>query len=350
MKIKKEQIRKILIIQLRAIGDVVQTTAALPVLYKNFPQAKIHFLTTPGIDEILRGLPELEKVLVYPYSPNNILGIFRFFPQICRQKYDLVIDYQGTPGTAYLTKLSGAKYRLGWKLKRRQWAYNYHSSANRNLEYVAIQKCRALQEIGIHEINRQTKITISESDIRFVKEYYKELKIDSNRLLVNITPKGKRQARQWFPEKIAKLADLLIEKHQAIIFYNWASGEKEYADTTAKLSRNPVTVLPGWSLPQFAAFLSRVDLHFSYDNGPKHLAIAAATPTLSLFATDPPALWNPLNDANHPYLLAQVPCKFCGLRECDSMICMKQIEPEDVLKAIEKIPAIQAKLKLKYNY
>jgi ADP-heptose:LPS heptosyltransferase len=69
------------------------------------------------------------------------------------------------------------------------------------------------------------------------------------------------------------------------------------------------------------------------------------TATLSLFATDPPVLWNPLNDPNHPFILADVPCKYCGLRYCGLMICMKKIEPEEVLKKIEKIPTLGKKLK-----
>jgi ADP-heptose:LPS heptosyltransferase len=96
----------------------------------------------------------------------------------------------------------------------------------------------------------------------------------------------------------------------------------------------------------FTAFLSKVDLHFSYDNGPKHLAIAVGTATLSLFATDPPYLWNPIDDPNHPYILADVPCKFCRLTKCPLMICMKQIEPETILTKIEGIEAIREKLKI----
>jgi ADP-heptose:LPS heptosyltransferase len=107
----------------------------------------------------------------------------------------------------------------------------------------------------------------------------------------------------------------------------------------------PPFVLPNWPLTVFSAFLAQVDLHISYDNGPKHLAQAVGTPTLSLFATDAPVLWNPLNDPNHPYILADVPCRLCRLKKCPLMICMKQIEATDILRIMENIPAIQHKLK-----
>ncbi len=344
MAIDLTSVKKILLIQLRAIGDVVQTTAVLPPLQRTFPQAKIHFLTGTGVNELLEGLPILEKVLVYPYHPREVLGVIKFLPVLRRERYDLVVDFQGTPGTALLSYFSGATLRLGWEIRHRRWAYTHRSAANRRREYVAVQKCRMLATLGIREINTRLQVAVTPAALETVDRYFREERIDPHRLLVNITPKGKRQARQWFPEKIARLTDLLVTKHRAQVFYNWAPGERDYAEAVARQVKTEVRVLPGWPLKTFAAFLSRVDLHFSYDNGPKHIAMAVGTPTLSLFATDPPELWNPLADPNHPFLEADVPCIHCGLRECDLLICMKAIGPEDVLRKIERIPALQEKL------
>ncbi|OPX33213.1 hypothetical protein B1H10_06330 [candidate division KSB1 bacterium 4484_188] len=345
MQLNRNEIGRILVIQLRAIGDVVQTTAVLPVLRQNFPGARIHFLTTPAPEPLLTGLPELDRVLVYPYSAHDPLGFLKFIPVVRKQKYNLILDYQVSPATAYLTALSGVRYRLGLKLNRRQWVYNIISDANHLPEYSAVQKCKALEKLGIFQVNRQPKIAISGSALATAKQFIREQGAEEHPLLVNITPGGKRPARQWNPEKIARLCEMLVRKHRAKIFLNWSGREKETVEKVRKMCQVEVTPLPEWSLDVFAAFLSQIDLHFSYDNGPKHIAIAVGTPTLALFATDRPQVWNPVDDPNHPYILSDVPCRFCGLRKCRLMICMKQIEPEAVLKKIEAIPALQKKLK-----
>lgn len=344
MQIDYQRIRKILIIQLRAIGDVVVTTPVLPLLRKYFPAAEIHFLTGPEAAGLLEGLSELNRVRVYPYPASSVLGMLRFIRQLRVHRYDLVIDYQVTPGTALLTRLSGASLRLGWKRRHRNWAFNLKSEANKNKEYVAIQKCRALETIGIREISQETRVFISAGDQNTVREYFRKAGVDTGKLLVNMTPKGKRQARQWFPRKIARLTDMLVEKYQAEVFYNWAPGEKEYVEQTASLVQTKVHILPGWTLKRFAAFLSLIDLHFSYSNGPLHIAKAVGTPTLGLFAADQPELWNPLNNPRHPYIVSTVPCRFCNLQECSLMLCMEEIEPEHVLEKIERIPALREKL------
>ncbi len=344
MTVDRDSIRKILIIQLRAIGDVVLTTAVLPVLRKHFPQAKLHFLTASAVAPLLQGLPELDAVLAVEH-PESFLTVPRLINRIRRTHYDLIIDYQGTPGTAYLTYFSGARYRLGWKMKRRQWAYNLISSANQLREYVPVQKCKALEVLEIREVNTTTRIHIEEKDVERVREYFRTAGIDEQGFLINMTPLGKRQARQWIPERFARLSDMLVEKYGATVFYNWAPGEEKSVREVAALSRHPVHVLPAWPLSVFAAYLSQVHLHFSYDNGPKHLAIAVGTPTLSLFATAPPEHWNPPNQPDHAVLVPDVPCLFCGLRRCDSMICMKAITPEMVLQAMERMPAFQSRIR-----
>ena len=112
------------------------------------------------------------------------------------------------------------------------------------------------------------EISLKEDEQKIVESYFRLLDIKPNQLLINITPKGKRQTRTWFPDRIACLADLLIEKYQAVVFYNYAPGEEKYIEYVRTLNRFDVHILPNWSLSTFAAFLSRVNLHFSYDNGP----------------------------------------------------------------------------------
>jgi ADP-heptose:LPS heptosyltransferase len=336
------KIDKILVIQIRAIGDVVLTTPVFSVLRKNLPHAELHFLTGRDLAGIVRGLPELQQVLTLPSS---FWRYPAFYFKIFMTRYQLVIDYQCTPGSALITWLTRASYRIGWKMKRRQWAYNLHSSANTSQEYVSIQKCRLLELLGIRDLNTRLQIHWTDADQQVVQEYFESLGIDTNRFLVNITPKGKRSSRQWLPEKIIELSNYLSEKYQAIVFYNWGKADLDEVKSIAAACHTPPLVLPAWPLPVFSAFLAQVDLHISYDNGPKHLALAAGTATLSLFATDAPVLWNPMDDPNHPYKLANVPCRFCRLKECPLMICMKQIEPADILQIVEGIPAFQTKLR-----
>ena len=339
-------IRKILIIQLGGIGDVVLTTPIFGVLRNKFPQAQIHFLTSSLVSKLFRRDPYLDEVLVYPTPSTALYRVFRYFTKSRTNQYDLVIDYQCTPGTAQLSWFSGARYRLGWKMKRRQWAYNLFSEANNSADYVALQKIKALKELGIIEKPGKLQIFLDQDDVKEVKKYFLTENINPQQLKINMTPVGQVQTRQWEIDHYVTLAERLIEKYHATVFFSGKNEDQGKLHSLASQAKYEIKVLPVWPLHQFTAFLSQVDLHFSYDNGPKHLAIAVNTPTLSLFATDMPSLWNPMDDPNHPFLLAEVPCRYCRLTECRLMVCMKSIPPEKVIDQMERIPALRSKIML----
>ena len=111
---------KILVIQLYRIGDALLTTPAVKELKKNFPEAIVDFLAENPAAEILKGNPHIDHVIVYDKkSP------WRFIRQIRAQKYDWVIDFLGTPRSAVLTALSGARLKAGLARVFHRWAYNH---------------------------------------------------------------------------------------------------------------------------------------------------------------------------------------------------------------------------------
>ena len=54
----------------------------------------------------------------------------------------------------------------------------------------------------------------------------------------------------------------------------------------------------------------------SVDSGPRHLAAAVGTPTLTLFGPEEPFRWHPYSLERHPIVLREVPCRPCGLSVC----------------------------------
>ncbi len=142
-------VHKVLIIQLRAIGDVLLTTPLVRTLKQSFPKAEIHFLTNPEPAPCLEGNPHLQRVHVYPYRAQNITGILKFGWSLRRMKFDIVIDVLGTPGTALLTFLSRAGSRIGFDLPQRRYAYNAVIPRSSGETYSPLARMALLDPLGI---------------------------------------------------------------------------------------------------------------------------------------------------------------------------------------------------------
>ena len=56
---------RILVIQLRRLGDVLVTTPSVEALRLAYPRAEIDFLVEPPGDQLLEGNPHLSRVLRY---------------------------------------------------------------------------------------------------------------------------------------------------------------------------------------------------------------------------------------------------------------------------------------------
>ena len=325
-----ERLRRILIIQKQALGDVVLTSPVFTLMRKSLPGASLHFLTNAPFAPLFEHLETVDRVWAYPYGPGSLRGVLSFARRIRRQRYDLVVDYQGTTVPALLTLLSGARWRLGWGTVPRRWAYNLYSRANRLERYVPVQKCLALRTIGIEGYEMQPRVSYSVQDVSRARVFLSQRSGEGSRPIINLSVKSKRQARQWMPDRFARLSDLLTDRLNALVTFNAASGEQAYVEQVARLCRRPPILLPVWPLSTFAAFLSLCRLHISHDNGTKHLAVAVGTPTIAFFGTDPPHYWQVPGNPRHVAVVGEAPCRFCGFRRCGWMACLASIQEEEV--------------------
>src|SRR5258707_5592112 len=114
-------VKRILVIKLRAIGDVLLSTVVLKSLRSAYPDARIDFLTESPSREVVEGIPDLDSVLVFDGKRESGIGLIL---KIRRLRYDMVIDLFGNPRSALITLGSGARHRVGYRFGWRKHCYN----------------------------------------------------------------------------------------------------------------------------------------------------------------------------------------------------------------------------------
>jgi heptosyltransferase-2 len=91
--------RRILIIKLDAMGDVLRTTCILPGLKNRWPQSAITWITDPASVPLLRNNPYVHEII--PYGPDALL-------QLSIRKFDAVISLDAGRTCAALAALAQA--------------------------------------------------------------------------------------------------------------------------------------------------------------------------------------------------------------------------------------------------
>src|SRR5438552_15550803 len=110
--------RRILLVRLREIGDVVFTTPAIRALRERFPSAHLTYVVEPAAAPVVQHNPHLDEVIVAPREGGigGLAADLALGRRLRGARFDLAIDFHGGPRASLLTWLSGAPPRIGYDI------------------------------------------------------------------------------------------------------------------------------------------------------------------------------------------------------------------------------------------
>lgn len=327
---------KILIIKLRAIGDVVLSTIVLENLRKAFLHAEIHFLTEAASKDVVFGSPLLDKVIVLDRKKTfrlKWLSSLRFLSDIRKTHYDLVFDFFGNPRSALIAWLSGAPKRIGYDYRIRKWAYNIVVRSRADQLHEADWHLDALSVAGIPVVSKKLNFAIGPGDDEFAQKFWQQAGLEGHATIA-LNFSGGWPAKRWPVERFAELAGRLVEKYRTRIILLWGPGEKPDAENLAAKSSVPVILIPQSNLKQMAAILKKIELLVSTDSGPMHIAAAVGKPCIGIFGPTNHRLQGPYGDIHNVVIKSGLECLGCNRLDCDHVSCMLSLTVDDVMAGV----------------
>ena len=328
---------KFLLIQLRRIGDVLMTTPAVRLLRESYPNADLTFLTESPSDQVLKENPNLQEILVYR-KPESLPESLLSFLNLRSRKFDCVIDFYGNPRSALMTRFSGAPMRIGFDFRGRSLAYTHPVKISGKVSYSAADKAQLLKPLGISASDFRLDFFPEKKDQIFAENLFRKLGIEENDFVVSLSPVSRQPYKVWPADRFAQVADWLAEKYNAKILFLFGPGEKHFIETVRASMKMPSLLdytVP--TLPETLSILQRVHLHLGNDNGIRHFAVAAATPSLAIFGRPWAANWTPPEQTRHRALEFDPGCKNkCVFPKC-KLECLKGVNVDAVKTELEII-------------
>ncbi|MHB8906906.1 MAG: glycosyltransferase family 9 protein [Melioribacteraceae bacterium] len=334
-QIIKEKIKKILIIKLRGIGDVVLSTIVIENLRKDFPNAQIDYLVEAPSEPGISGLKEINQVLIF--DRKDFWKKVSLIQQIKKIRYDLVLDFFTNPSTALVTFFSGAKFRVGFPYRGRKYAYNLLGPAERGKYHSALLHLETLKLIGLSHTYKQLYYYISPSALRVAEKYLRDNFIENN-FVVGICPTGGWPSKKCDPIKFAEIAKAVIQKFNAKIFIIWGKSDQEDAFKIQSLIGDKSMIAPETTIQELAALIARCKILISNDSGPMHIATAVGTPVLGLFGPTSPYMQGPFGEMHEWVRLDDLDCIECNLLDCPKQHeCFRNLPVEKVLDKVDHL-------------
>ncbi len=291
-------VKKILLIRLDHIGDVITSIPALRALRKNYPKAYITIIIRSLTKELLENCPYINEVIVYDplwYRGKKIFSLLKhikFFRNLRKQNFDLAIDLRGEIRNIIIAYLSKARYRLAYDVKGGDFLLTHIGDYNDNL-HIIDRNLNLLKTIGINSKDKKLELFITNKEKKFIDNLLKKYKIKN---FIIMHPGSGGPLKLYDNKKFAQIGDYLAKKYNIII----TGSKDEYwmaNEIINNMNSKAMNLAGKLSLMQLAELIRRAKLFISPDSGPVHIAKAVNTKLITLFGTSLSHVWG-YNDKN----------------------------------------------------
>lgn len=290
------QAKRVLVVRLDEIGDVIMMSPFLRELRRNLPSAWITLVVKPQIYNLVELCPYVNDVLTYDGRANGYFSKMQLhwralslgFNNLWRKRFDLAIlprwdvDYYHGSFVAYF---SGSRFRVGYSenvteekkyLNRGLDMLFTHVFKNSKREHEVERNLDVIRALGGTIAEENLEIWISEKDKKFAKDLLSSNGVGQNDLLIAFGPGTPEPKRTWPVERFVELGVWLRNEYNAFIVVvggkeDWETGKR----IKSELGESVINSVGQTSLRQACALLAECQLYVGNDTGPKHMAAAA---------------------------------------------------------------------------
>ena len=358
-------VKKILVINLTRMGDILQSTPLLQALKFKYPDASIAYLVVTGFAEICQYIPEIDRIIPFDfnaavavskeavrYLPRRLSELRSFVSSLRGEKFDMVINLSHSRISALMALLIGVQHTRGltlnsegYRLIRHPWGrYFFIANLNRNynrFNLVDVNQGFALNSGEFDSNDEPDQKPFGRWHLSF--KLTPQAKAAADKIMANwpernaplkigFQPGASLSCKRWPADSFRALGRLLRDSLGAGIVVFGTQKEADLAQAVCQPFGDAALNLSGKTdIGALGAVLSRMDLLITNDTGTQHLAAAVGTPVLSL------CFGSALSHETGPYgkghviVESSLPCYPCSFHvECNRFRCQEQVTPEVV--------------------
>ena len=348
MTLDPASLRRILVVRLSSLGDVVRITGVLASLRALLPQAEITAATGSGAAPLLATLPALDRLLVAKRPGARRLAFAweawrRLSPLRRGGGLDLTLDLHGTRTAAVWSHLSRARIKARRGAPGGGWATTVPFDSTRD---DAEENYLLLRQLGLEVTPQPPRLRVDPRADAQVGELLRAAGLPQAGYIL-VSPFSNWPAKDWPAEHYARLLPALAAASGRTILLSGRRGAEAAAAMTAFQASLPEAfpALAGATrVDGLMALIARAGLLLSGDSGPMHMAAALGRPQVALFGPTWPERAGPAgwNRPGSPIRLLQrqrLP-RYHAYLEAANQSAMAAIQVEEVLAAALELLAL----------
>ena len=344
------EVRRVLIVRLRSIGDTVLATPSLRALRRFLPDARIDILLEDWVAPLLEGHADADRIIT-TRRKGSTAARARLARELRAESYDVAFNLHGGTTATFLTRASGARHRVGYAAYRYSRLHNHAAPPSSELwgrerTHSVEHQLALLGWTGVPVTDRPpTSLAVTAQAAGSIARRLQAAGIDEAQPFVLLHPAAAFDTKRWAAANFARIAEHLAPRGLVMIAVA-APHETEVVSALAAESRVPIVSMTDLSLPEVTALAARARLFVGNDSGIAHIAAAVRAPSVVIFGSSNVAHWRPWAVAPAEVVREEMPCAPCPGYTCaefDAPECIRRVPVERVAAAIERVLRESAK-------
>ncbi|SAK47120.1 lipopolysaccharide heptosyltransferase I [Caballeronia ptereochthonis] len=280
--------KRILIVKVTSLGDIVETLPVVSDLRRAFPSAKVDWAADAAFADIIRWNPGVDRVLSAPLRKfkkarnwNDLKEIAGSISELRAEKYDVIVDIHGVYKSAIIAFIARGKRRFGYlnqDLGERgaAFAYNARFGPRPHTDAWRGMRVSVAEALG-YEFDETPDYNVR------LPALARSLDIPRGAPIAMLFHATSADVKKWPKEHWGEVGRWLVARGYSIALPWGTEGERGEAQAIAALVPGAM-VLPKLTVEECAHWIEASQLVVGTDTGLVHLAHALQRRTVMLFA------------------------------------------------------------------
>jgi ADP-heptose:LPS heptosyltransferase len=341
--LEREALRRILLVRLDNLGDVLLTTPAFRAVRQTLPEAHLALLAGPAGCEIGRLNPDIDETILY-HAPNE--DVYFRLPQdpgrelaaveaLRERNFDAAIIFtsykQSALPAAYLCYLAGIPVRAAGSFEGPGSLLTHRHRYEETMppKHETLRGLELTRSLGFPSVEPEMALFPRDEDEEGAARLLERHGIER---FVLVHPGASASSRAYPPKRYREVVEGLAKQSGLPILVTGGPDEENLTHRVA----GPTGIAVGGetSFGEFTALVRRAVVVVTNNTGTTHVASALKRPVATVFAgTNPPEQWRPWRTP-HRLITHPVPCAPCYKRVCPiGHECLTGITPGTVISA-----------------
>jgi predicted lipopolysaccharide heptosyltransferase III len=324
---------KILLLQLKRIGDLILTTPAIAALRERFPEAEMTMVVSGECADLLPAISGVDRILM---ARRNLRDLAAFL-SVAGKKFDYCIDFTRNDRSAFLALLSKARkrivsYRVRDRSKSRARLYTDFVNVRMRDVHTIDYNLSLVEPLGIGGVSSSLHLQLPQWAYEKADALRRNRNV--NKPYVVLHPGSARQEKLWEPGRWAQVIERFGQNNDLDLILTSGASKHEQTHIAAIKNETKIIDLSGKTdLLTLAALISKARLLVTVDSAPMHLAAATHTPQVILFGPTNPFHWRP-RESRALILHGKTPGPITEFVPVQPRLPMSQISTEAVISAM----------------